>query len=105
MRTSRSLRHVLIAIFCAGLASCSIMDKEPVTARVETGKAKAKHMTAATPSKARSYGFSARRPMMVAMNDPDAANSIGEDRSSYRAGAPYVCSPSGFGRKAQCFQR
>lgn len=108
IRTGRGLRHILtaMAILGAGFsASCSsAVDTDAVA---DIGKSHPTRMTVARNVTApRVFGYST--PVKLLQTEPDRPRpdqAIKPRRSASLGSSPYICSPSGFGRKSTCFLR
>lgn len=102
---NHQFRMILIASLCAAVASCSAVKQDVAVAHVPAKKVQTVKTTVATSSRAKTYAFSSSRPVAAAMQEENAVASLSESRPTYLGSAPYICTPSGFGRKAQCFLR
>lgn len=104
-KTNREFRLLILSGMCVVMASCSVADKDVTVAQAQTKKVVAVKTVATASSKAKTYAFPSSEPVAVAMQEERGASPMRENRSAYLGSAPYICSPSGFGRKASCFLR
>ncbi|MNH95980.1 hypothetical protein D3C73_486350 [compost metagenome] len=104
-RTSNSIRPMFFAGLCAVLSSCSVVDGDVADNKAGAKKVPAVSAVAAGSFKANSYAFSSAKPVAIAMKDDTGEDADPQGSSSYLGSAPYICTPSGFGRKAHCFLR
>lgn len=104
-RNSSPIRPFLLAGVCAILASCSVADDDVVTSDAGSKKAATVNAVAASSFKTKSYAFSSVKPVAVAMKDETGDRGNLQGSTPYLGSAPYICTPSGFGRKAHCFLR
>lgn len=96
---------MFFAGLCAVLTSCSVVDSDVAGNKAGAKKVPDVNTVAAGSLKANSYAFSAAKPVAIAMRDETGEDADPQGSSSYLGRAPYICTPSGFGRKAHCFLR
>lgn len=98
----------MVALLAFTLSSCAFLNQEVAESRPPEAAKAIRHVAVTKPSSSKTYGFAAKTPVVpveqkgwndkVVLTAPRVAVS---DTGS----TPYVCSPSGFGRKSQCFQQ
>ena len=107
MRILKSVPLATVATaLTMALASCSIWDGNGASSggRGQTIGAGA----ANAPKQAATYAFATRQPvkvMQVESAPRPPVETAQFKRTAYLGNAPYICSPSGFGRKSACFLR
>ncbi|MBB6163511.1 MULTISPECIES: hypothetical protein [Rhizobium] len=104
-RNSIPIRSLFFAVLGAVQASCSVVDGGMASDEAGATKAPVVDAAAASSFKTRSYAFSSAKPVLIALKDEAPEDGDLKGASSYLGSAPYICTPSGFGRKAHCFLR
>jgi len=104
--TMPAIRLFVAAASLAALASCSMTDADKISSSecCSVGKTTA----AITATKTKTYAFATPKPVVKTRHDSGskpAVSNINASQTAFLGSAPYICSPSGFGRKSACFLR
>lgn len=107
MQITPAIRVFVATAVIAVLSSCSVTDNDTADA---TGCCTVgKTSTAIASTKTKTYAFATPKPVKILRSESAAktasATTVNPSRTAFLGNAPYICSPSGFGRKSACFLR